>query len=344
MNKNCIICGGDKNTEGPRSNHYVCEPCRLFRNCKVCGVSRNTVGYPNKSEHDTCEPCRLTAKFKDRDCFKINIYQCSSCGQQKNICDVQDISKNSTGFVKIKCKQCCRSKIIKGKETLRSYSKFLDNMMRLNTRTLNTNSQKEIRYELNPEIISAKFNEQDGICSFSLQTMTHIVCESDTMNTKQPDNAIIELIDISKGYVNNNIRLICRSYYRKVFSPGFIIENNSNDWKFIGTEVLLYRPIRNYSDHSYHPYQKSPNHPKLNNPKIEEIEDIEDIEEIEEKSDTDSDMTSDTTSDTCSANESKTFSMIPYSIYLNNQGCYEKDIMANYDEQYIINSSQTMEN
>lgn len=61
-------------------------------------------------------------------------------------------------------------------------------------------------FELNYEDLLTLWNKQNGLCALSGIPMTH-----DIYNGRVPTNISIDKIDPSKGYIKNNIQLVCSS-------------------------------------------------------------------------------------------------------------------------------------
>jgi len=97
-----------------------------------------------------------------------------------------------------KCKKCERIKIAERYSNLDKYIKsILQNIKKNNTRTSKG-------YELDFDFIMDLYNKQEGKCEVTGIEMTHVRGKGMVYS-----NLSIDRIDSSKGYLKNNVQLIC---------------------------------------------------------------------------------------------------------------------------------------
>ena len=180
----CPICGRNLpfsrkffkrvNRKGQESLHLICRECE----------DKMTLEEEWKDGKLLCHYC---GEYKPIECFSPNGGRNSIRNNRRNICNE------------------CNSKRQRYHDLSLSDDKKLDKCLRFRflgarSRALNSNIEFNITFEYIKEL----WNKQKGICALSNTPMTYLLKEGRT-----PTNVSIDKIDRTKGYIKDNIQLVC---------------------------------------------------------------------------------------------------------------------------------------
>ena len=183
-----------------------------YRTCPICGknlpFSRKFFKRVNKrgqeSLHLICRECEDKMALEEE--WKEGKLLCHYCGEYK---PVECFSPNGGGSSirnnrRSICNEC-NSKRQRYHDLSLSDDKKLDKCLRFRflgarSRALNFNIEFNITFEYIKEL----WNKQKGICALSNIPMTYLLKEGRT-----PTNVSIDKIDRTKGYIKDNIQLVC---------------------------------------------------------------------------------------------------------------------------------------
>ena len=183
-----------------------------YRTCPICGrnlpFSRKFFKRVNRkgqeSLHLVCRECEDKKALEEE--WKEGKLLCHYCGEYKPI---ECFSPNGGGSSirnnrRSICNEC-NSKRQRYHDLSLSDNKKLDKCLRFRflgarSRALNSNIEFNITFEYIKEL----WNEQKGICALSNVPMTYLLKEGRT-----PTNVSIDKIDRTKGYIKDNIQLVC---------------------------------------------------------------------------------------------------------------------------------------
>ena len=183
-----------------------------YRTCPICGrnlpFSRKFFKRVNRkgqeSLHLVCRECEDKKALEEE--WKDGKLLCHYCGEYKPI---ECFSPNGGGSSirnnrRSICNEC-NSKRQRYHDLSLSDDKKLDKCLRFRflgarSRALNSNIEFNITFEYIKEL----WNEQKGICALSNVPMTYLLREGRT-----PTNVSIDKIDRTKGYIKDNIQLVC---------------------------------------------------------------------------------------------------------------------------------------
>lgn len=160
---------------------------------------------------------------------KINII-CNSCGKDvpKPIAEITRQKKK--GRDKFYCNLKCAGKNKKNIEHLKKFqNNFIDNRYTRQQdddsnfkwymkNVIKNSKQKKYNYDIDIEYLKTLWESQNGICPFTKQKL--ILRTHGYSFTKNPNQASLDRIDNSKGYIKGNIRFVSLifNYAKNTFS------------------------------------------------------------------------------------------------------------------------------
>lgn len=214
-----------------------CEDCeelrfKLSSTDKICYLCK-TLRYKYNKHNITslqCSKCKINKKVS---CFRKRV----NCGSIQNL-------MNSTYLICIKCSNHEKD------NTIKRYFKKIYNRI---TRIIR-NEHLNIPYYMRQRYLINKFNKY-MFCELCHDQLTYKLTTQYRMSFLYPENLVIQLIDLNKGYRNDNIMFVCIKCMNINKCPGFfskvdlhkILHNSFCKVKYDGVkkQVLF---INNYMD------------------------------------------------------------------------------------------------
>ena len=180
--------------------------------CKTCNRELpsnreffNRYRDKNGKEHlrDVCRECAYKEKLQEE--WKGDLLKCHYCGQYKTI-DQFDINneKRLRNGRDNRCKKC-KSDLSKLNKLNYSNEQKLHHI--LLSRLLGAKqraTKKNIEFDITLEDLVDIYNKQKGLCAITGLKMTH-----DVLNGRTYTNMSLDRIDSQKGYIKDNIQLVC---------------------------------------------------------------------------------------------------------------------------------------
>lgn len=195
----------------------------MHKKCIYCDTYRSSSCFNTKYQDDMCRSCKQYEVVYQKK-FGISEIQCTACGKMKPLCSFR-LNGRKLVDVNIKCKQCLHIKIQDYSTSLDEYIRCLSDRLRNNILHINKKeTQSRIVYQINAKIIKKILSLQNGLCGICNEKLTHNKCPSKFMYELHPKNLVVEIINISEGYVANNIRLVCVTEITQMRTPGFITD------------------------------------------------------------------------------------------------------------------------
>lgn len=124
---------------------------------------------------------------------------CRKCDSIKPLTDFHKTAKNKDGhycYCKVCSIRCANNRGLKKRDTLDGYIKYLTSSNK------SSSKKRKIEYSLKPDTIKDLYTKQEGNCAVTQEPMTFGRKPSLT-------NISIDRIDNTKGYVINNVQLVC---------------------------------------------------------------------------------------------------------------------------------------
>lgn len=184
-----------------------------YRVCSVCGKSfpltrdffKRLVTQEKEAFHKVCKECEAKARAERE--WQEGKLLCHCCGEYKNI---EEFSPNGgANPIRNNRRSICRECLTKRQK---EHNKELQNDTKLNKclrwRWLGARDRsrrnKNIAFTITLEDIVTLWNKQNGKCAISGIEMTY-----ELQKGRTPTNVSIDKIDRTKGYVPENIQLVC---------------------------------------------------------------------------------------------------------------------------------------
>lgn len=168
----------------------------------------NKQNYSGFGKHNICSDCRSDIRKEQHfEPETEGTKLCSFCKKDLDVNEFVIASGNSAGGRRNVCKKChVKEKNISSSKTVDNFLVHLLNQAKQNAK------QRKINFNLTIGELSRLYAEQDGKCALAGEIMTHTQLterEADSPHILNPKNISIDRIDSSKGYVENNVQLVC---------------------------------------------------------------------------------------------------------------------------------------
>lgn len=168
----------------------------------------NKQNYSGFGKHNICSDCRSDIRKEQHfEPETEGTKLCSFCKKDLDVNEFVIASGNSAGGRRNVCKKC------HVKEKNISSSKNVDNFLAHLLNQAKTNAKRrKINFNLTSGELSRLYAEKDGKCALSGETMTYTQLterEIGSSHILNPKNISIDRIDSSRGYIEDNIQLVC---------------------------------------------------------------------------------------------------------------------------------------
>jgi hypothetical protein len=181
--------------------------------CKSCNKELTLDNFwrqPNNKDDlfGKCKTCAMKLvndnTLKKQFLINDNIWICNSCNEPFELTheNFNLDCTTSTGF-KNRCRKCLKKSRLRftrmiDSDSLEHYLKEIINGAKGRSRN------KKIEFNLSLPIVKDLYNKQKGLCAITGMQMTHTILKG-RINT----NISIDRINPSKGYIIDNIQLVC---------------------------------------------------------------------------------------------------------------------------------------
>jgi len=183
------------------------------KTCKLCKQTLDISNFwKNPSIKDgffnKCKPCAVKVTdinaIKRQQYINDNLWTCSTCEKtfELNSKNFHKRNDSQTGF-QHRCKECLYKD--KARSTRKINYSDLDYFLIDLIRLVNHRSRKYNRdNNLSVEYLKELWNNQKGLCALTNLPMQHCISKGKLFN-----NVSIDRIDSSKGYLKDNVQLVC---------------------------------------------------------------------------------------------------------------------------------------
>ncbi len=184
---------------------------KVAKICNGCGDNKTLINYKKSKagrmgRDNLCKICRSKQrKGLNYKAKQAGTKKCSNCGNEKNVDDFPKDKNNKDGL-NSRCKIC---NVLK---TKLSSSKFSGFISKIYNDAVRNAKRRNLYFGITKDDIVDIYNSQSSKCA-----ITNINMEYSVMKERQegdphilnPYNMSIDRIDSKKGYVKNNIQLVC---------------------------------------------------------------------------------------------------------------------------------------
>lgn len=179
-----------------------------YKTCPVCGRSLplNRKFFKRHSDdtyHDICRDCEENEKRKAE--WDGDLLKCHKCGR---FLPVSEFGKHQAYSYRdghdARCREC---RTQQSNERKKNYSDECALLKILQMRFLAAKDRakkKNLPFTITKEYLKELWDKQDGKCAISGVKMTYKQC-----NGRTPKNVSIDQINHKKGYIPENIQLVC---------------------------------------------------------------------------------------------------------------------------------------
>lgn len=182
-----------------------------YKTCPSCGktfrLNRNFFKRnSDETFHDLCKECDNTNKLNKE--WKNGKLLCHSCLEYKEI-DEFTPNGSKTEMRKYRRYICNKCECNRNNENLKKLSdneKFHKCLMMKFYNARDRAKSKNLEFNLTYEFIEQLWFEQNGKCALSNLPMTYLLGEG-----RVPTNVSIDKIDKNKGYIKENVQLVCNA-------------------------------------------------------------------------------------------------------------------------------------
>lgn len=153
-----------------------------------------------------CKECRnKISKQKNNERQKEGDKYCQGCERTLSVDNFTSCKTNKDGLQGC-CKECRHETANKHFSTYDGFMNRLYLSLKHNTAT----RSKDLLIEITENDIKDQYQKQDGLCALTGIKMTHLAYQTDANNrTINNYNISVDRIDSQKGYIKDNIQLIC---------------------------------------------------------------------------------------------------------------------------------------
>jgi len=182
--------------------HKRCGKCKEWKQLGDFHNNKRTKDGLN----DYCKPCKSTYLKRNKYKRSKKAKECLICHKVKPAKDFTACSTRTDGLQN-KCKDCCHL-VMRQRAQTGGVHGFLKN--RLTQSKNNCARGRTLEFAITIDDLIALYEKQKGLCVYSGVKLTHISYGTKGNNKcKYPYNASIDRIDSSKGYIKENIQLVC---------------------------------------------------------------------------------------------------------------------------------------
>ena len=155
------------------------------------------------TRHPLCKTCRSEERRNTKNPRKEGTKYCPGCKETHHTSDFNSDKSAPDGLQNY----CRKQRHLQQKKYLNTFDGFLQNLFN----DLRHNAKKRnILVEITLDDIKELYKKQDGKCALSGRTMTYESKErEDKQHIINKNNISVDRIDSKKGYIKDNIQLVC---------------------------------------------------------------------------------------------------------------------------------------